>query len=116
MPRAPKKCGREGCEVRVTGKRYCPAHVVIGWQTKGASRTSTTEHKAWRKAVLDRDHWWCQIRELGCTRRANNADHIVPVAFGGSAFDLSNGQAACKVCHDKKSKREATEGRRRAGV
>lgn len=28
MPRAPKKCGRIGCDQRVTGRTYCPAHTA----------------------------------------------------------------------------------------
>ena len=81
MPRAPKKCARDGCETRGTG-RYCPEHQVR-WK-QGPSRTSTPEHAAWRKAVLDRDHWWCRIQGPGCTGRANHADHITAVAFGGA--------------------------------
>ncbi len=115
MPRAPKKCGREGCEVRVAGARYCPAH-KSQWEYNRAPRTSTAGHKAWRLAILNRDHWFCQIRLPGCTRRATIADHITAVAFGGAQYDLGNGQAACQSCSDEKSKGEATEGRRRAGV
>lgn len=113
MPRAPKKCARDGCETRGTG-RYCPEHQVR-WK-QGPSRTSTPEHAAWRKAVLDRDHWWCRIQGPGCTGRANHADHITAVAFGGAEFDLTNGQAACPTCHLAKSLAEATEGRRRAAL
>ena len=110
MPRAPKKCA--GCETRVVGKTHCPACQPIGWKSGGYSRTSTTEHKAWRLEVLNRDHWWCAIRGPGCTGRTKTADHIVPVAFGGAEFDADNGQAACDVCHKVKTNREAIQGRK----
>lgn len=109
MPRAPRKCADFTCETRVVGQRYCPAHAV-NWQTKGASRTGTTEHKVWRKAVLDRDHWRCQTRGPGCEGRATQADHIIPVAEGGQST-LANGAAICADCHKKKSRAESVRGR-----
>jgi 5-methylcytosine-specific restriction endonuclease McrA len=110
MRRAPKKCGRDGCENRSTG-RYCPDH-RSRWNTTGATRTSTPEHKAWRAAVMLRDRWICQIKGPNCTRRATEADHIRNVKRGGAEFDLNNGQAACANCHREKTLREATAGRR----
>jgi len=44
MPRAPKKCAREGCETRGVG-RYCPAH-KSQWEYNRTPRTSTAGHKA----------------------------------------------------------------------
>jgi 5-methylcytosine-specific restriction enzyme A len=113
MPRAPSKCARFGCETRTT-KRYCRDH-AIGWQTPGASRTATAEHKAWRLAVLNRCAWRCQTRGPGCEHRASQADHIIPVAEGGQTT-MENGAGICVTCHKIKSQREAAEGRRRAGV
>lgn len=107
--RAPKKCGHEGCETRVTGKRYCPEH-QSRWDPKRTHATSYA-HKQWRRAVLERDHGHCQINGPGCTGRATEADHIVNVAAGGPEFDIDNGQAACETCHRAKTLREATEGR-----
>lgn len=109
MPRAPKKCAKDGCETRGT-TRYCPGH-AIHW-AKGASRTGTAEHKAWRKTVLNRDHWRCQIRGVSCLGKATQADHIVNVKAGGAEFDPANGQGVCEPCHQTKSLREAAEGRR----
>ena len=37
------------------------------------------------------------------------ADHITPIAFGGSN-DETNGQGLCGPCHDVKTKREAQQG------
>lgn len=83
--------------------------------TNGASRTSTSEHKTWRRAVLQRDGHQCQLREPGCTGVATQADHKIPVAWGGNET-LDNGQGACESCHQRKTKREAAEGRRRAAA
>lgn len=54
-PRAPKKCGRTGCEQRVTGRRYCDTHTA-----EHQARTNTTargygaDHQARRRAALQR--------------------------------------------------------------
>ena len=110
MPRAPKQCGREGCETRGTG-RYCLAH-QSQWDPK-RTHAKSGEHKTWRRAVLERDRGHCQINGPHCTGRATQAAHIVAVAFGGDPYDVNNGQAACPTCHKAKSLAEATEGRRR---
>lgn len=81
---------------------------------KGHLRTSTAEHKAWRRAVLDRDHWRCQLKYPGCEGKATQADHVVPVAFGGQTT-MENSQAVCVPCHKAKTQAESREGKRRAG-
>ncbi|MDO8308575.1 MAG: HNH endonuclease signature motif containing protein [Actinomycetota bacterium] len=111
MPRAPKKCGRDGCENRVVARPYCPEHTPVGWAKVVNPRTGSAAHKAWRKAVLDRDHWRCRIRGARCTGKGIHADHIVPVAWGGPEFDLDNGQAACPTCHAEKTQDEARQSR-----
>lgn len=107
-PRAMKKCARDGCETRGTG-RYCPEH-VSQWP-KGGTRPTTQADREWRIAILNRGNWRCQIRGPHCTRRATQADHIRNVAQGGAPLDLGNGQGACEACHREKSLREATIGR-----
>lgn len=113
MARAPKHCGVRGCTTLVPGGTRCPAH-QHRWDnaTRRASKASDTAHKAWRKAVLDRDKWQCQIRYQGCTGRATIADHILATKFGGAEHSLANGQAACRPCSDKKS---ADEGHQAQG-
>lgn len=116
MPRAPRKCPKEGCEERITSGAYCDTHTTHGWGT-GATRTGTREHKAWRAAVLERDHYQCQLRYPGCITTATHADHVTPIAEGGAADDIANGQAACRPCHSKKSSREGQRAKqRRRGV
>jgi 5-methylcytosine-specific restriction protein A len=52
-----------------------------------------------RRMVLARDRWLCQMRGAGCTGHATEVDHIVPVAQGGSWYDLRNLRAACATCN-----------------
>lgn len=79
----------------------------------GPSRTSTPAHRAWRKAVLERDGYLCQAGGPGCLGRATQADHIVAVELGGEELDLANGQALCDPCHKVKTQADAMEGIRR---
>jgi len=103
MPRAPKTCGIGGCPAIVPHGERCPKHRHT-WG-KGADRYRTNAHRAWSKAVRDRDKT-CQLRYDGCTGGADTADHIVPISAGGDPLDLRNGQAACWHCHRRKSSRE----------
>jgi 5-methylcytosine-specific restriction endonuclease McrA len=53
---------------------------------------SQAEYKTNRRLVLEAAHHQCQWP--GCGRPANTADHIVPLAYGGSN-DLANLRALC---------------------
>jgi 5-methylcytosine-specific restriction protein A len=112
MPRAPRKCPKPGCETRITNQRYCDEHMPINW-AYGTDRTSTPLHREWRSAVLQRCGGRCQIRGPKCTTTATEADHIIPVAEGGT-YTLSNGQGTCHTCHQAKTRDEARRGRQRA--
>lgn len=108
MPRAPRQCPHPGCDNRITNTRYCDDHTTHHWT--GRSHAHGAEHEAWRKTVLTRDHWTCQINGPTCTRRAKIADHITNVKAGGARYDPNNGQAACQPCHTAKTQQEAREG------
>lgn len=84
----------------------------MAWQN-GSTRTSSAEHKAWARAVLDRARGRCQINGPDCIGVATSADHVTPVAEGGAEYDVRNGQGACTPCHDAKTQAEAARGRRR---
>jgi len=58
-----------------------------------------------RARVLARDGSTCTT----CGQPAYTADHVTPVAQGGS-HDMSNLAAICKPCHDAKTKAEARAG------
>jgi hypothetical protein len=56
----------------------------------------------WRQVryrTLRRDHWSC----VKCGRRAREVDHIIPLALGGSEFEVANCQSLCRACHIKKT-------------
>lgn len=109
-PRAPKYCGKRDCYTLVIGVSFCDEH-KHNWG-KGNPRTTTPEHRAWRAEVLKRDKGQCQLRYQGrCIYRATIADHILAIKLGGAPYDLSNGQAACRPCSDKKSSMEGHTAR-----
>lgn len=111
MPRAPRKCPHPGCDNRITNARYCDEHKPVNW-SYGTDRTSSWQHQQWKTAVLRRCKRRCEINGPRCIGTATEADHIVPVAEGGT-YDLSNGQGACHTCHAEKTQEEAQRGLRR---
>lgn len=67
--------------------------------------------RPWRRkrlAVLERDRFTCQT----CHRvdTTLECDHIVPVSQGGSD-DMSNLEAICVPCHQKKTHEESQAGK-----
>jgi len=66
-----------------------------------------------REAVLRRDGYLCQCESCQAVGRlpllADEVDHIVPVAEGGTD-DLSNLRAINKDCHKVKTQAEARRG------
>jgi 5-methylcytosine-specific restriction protein A len=52
-----------------------------------------------RLAILVRDGYACQINRPGCTGRATQVDHIVPINEGGAWWDRTNLRAACAHCN-----------------
>ncbi len=80
----------------------------MSWRHRALDRRKLSR---WRLAVLERDGWACRR----CRRYANEADHIEPLERGGGAYDLANGQALCRHCHQEKTAvengRHKVEGR-----
>lgn len=78
---------------------------------------STGFPPAARRAILARDRR-CRCSgcrrcaSSGCRRPSTTADHITPVAEGGSD-GVDNGQGLCSPCHDTKTQTEAARGRAR---
>lgn len=68
---------------------------------------------AWAKLrdwILKRDNFRCYAPyPTICVGVAVTADHLVPVAEGGSD-DPSNLKAICEPCHERKTKAEAKRG------
>jgi 5-methylcytosine-specific restriction protein A len=67
-------------------------------------------HRQIRRAALERDGYRCGC--VGCAvclgspcgRRATTADHVVPLARGGTK-ELANYQAMCQPCNSSKRDR-----------
>ena len=76
-------------------------------------RPSASEQEQFRRVVLARANYRCEIRGPKCLGRATIGDHVVPWAQGGSHDPITNGQAVCGPCHDEKTQSEAAYGRNR---
>lgn len=108
MPRAPKKCGKAGCETRVTGRIHCPTHAAeLQWA--GAGRGSTRQSRSTRAQVLAQ---WptCYLQYSGCTITSTEDDHVIPLHRGGTD-DMTNHRGACHHCHRIKTMNEARAAR-----
>jgi 5-methylcytosine-specific restriction enzyme A len=72
---------------------------------------ASPEHKAWRRAVINRAGGTCQ--HPGCIKgypeHRLHADHIVELRDGGEPFDPANGQALCDEHHSLKTARARAE-------
>lgn len=73
--------------------------------------------RPWRRkrdAVMARDQYLCQpCKAEGRLRQADEVDHVVPRAEGGTDAD-DNLQAICTDCHLVKTKEEAARGANRS--
>lgn len=114
MPRAPKRCVISACpRAAVLGGR-CPRHqiterYIAAWEGSDHAPTNTQQHRIWRKQIIQRDDGICQW----CgARNSSHADHIIPLAEGGT-WALENGQCLCATCHGKKTGQEGVRGRAR---
>jgi len=75
----------------------------------GNRRPRAVFSAAQTRAILARDHGVCYL----CGQPdATEADHVIPVAEGGSN-GLENGRAACTPCHREKSRSESLRGQER---
>lgn len=80
---------------------------ATSWSGRRAAFPAAT-----RRLILDRSAGRCQIAGPDCIGTARIADHIIPMAEGGT-HDPANGQAACDPCHDAKTRDEIARGRAR---
>lgn len=108
-------CGKPGCSLLTRGS-YCEAHKHYGWELsqRGKTKQQRGYGGRWevlRKRVLERDHYLCMpcLKE-GKVHEANQVDHIIPKADGGTDA-MSNLQAINKRCHGLKTSREGRASR-----
>ena len=89
----------------------CPTHARQHERTRRPA-SNVRYGQGWpviRKAILERDHYRCQLRGERCTSRATTVDHVVPVRHGGTN-DPSNLLAACSWCNTSKGARAGGGG------
>jgi len=83
----------------------------MAWANGGRPRTTTPEHRRFRRAVLVRDSYTCQkCGHHDRTGRTLQADEVHNVARGGTPT-VDNGMTLCIPCHKVKIQREAAAGR-----
>ena len=75
---------------------------MAGW----GGRTRPPGWTKTRDRILTRDQHKCYL----CGDPANEVDHVVNIAAGGTHND-GNLAAICRPCHAAKTKREATAGK-----
>jgi 5-methylcytosine-specific restriction enzyme A len=85
----------------------------MAWESSRTQSSEVVRTAAWRKLrveVLERDGYRCQLRDIGCSGRADQVDKIIAISLGGDPLDKTNLQA-CAHCNARKAQREATIAR-----
>lgn len=101
VPRAPKKCGKPGCEERVTARTWCKTHTPV--HSKRSSRLPA-DWADLRAQVKARANGRCEalVHHHLCNGTGAECDHII----AGDDHRLSNLQWLSRQCHQVKSIRE----------
>jgi 5-methylcytosine-specific restriction protein A len=81
------------CGVLINSGSYCPRHMPA--RSPSSQHTRTYAWRKLRAQILARDRWQCYV----CGDFADQVDHIVSVAAGGS--DHPSNLAACCSKHNK---------------
>ncbi|QXC59342.1 HNH endonuclease [Aquihabitans sp. G128] len=89
---------------------------MTAWADRDQRRAGTLSGSA-RKArtarIIRRDHGICHV----CGKPgATEADHVVPLAEGGSDTDANLAAIHAKPCHEAKTRAEQARGRARRGT
>lgn len=71
--------------------------------------SSSSIWRSLRLVVLERDEWKCRIRATGCTFKATEVDHIVPLSAGGPPYDPANLRASCLHCNRSRGGRVGSQ-------
>lgn len=102
--RAPKKCGHATCEVRVTGRAYCPEH-TRNFRTSTRSARLPRDWQAIRAQVKARAKGRCEAirHHPDCDGIGRECDHITP----GDDHRLTNLQWLSTPCHLAKTRAES---------
>ncbi len=79
------------------------------WDHGGKSRHRRgygREHVRLRQILLDQEPLCRHCKAKGRTTAATIADHVVSLAKGGAAHDITNMQPLCHDCHQRKTLEE----------
>lgn len=114
-PRTMKPCAAPGCQVLSRNPKYCDehAHLAKPWGTRQGSGRGGRPWRRLREQVLKRDMYLCRCAEctrLGRIRPADEVDHILALAHGGTDT-MSNLRAINHVCHLAKTQVESRAAR-----
>ncbi len=113
MPTLRKLCNHPGCSNdAITRHDFCAAHKAA----REASRQKRKDRGRASAAARGYDAKWRRVRAMylrrhpvcvgdDCGRPAEEVDHILPLADGGT-HKWENLQALCKSCHSKKTIRD----------
>lgn len=94
--------------------RIAPVHEAQGQEENYGKGRGGRPWRRKRDAVMARDKYICQVcLTAGRYTPADEVDHVVPRAEGGSDAD-GNLQAICRGCHDVKTKAEIARGANRS--
>jgi 5-methylcytosine-specific restriction protein A len=109
--RAKKICPHVGADgTSCTKLQPCPDHGRKPWagsaRDQGLHHLSGSARQKRNRGVLDRADTICALCGYP---GADEVDHVVPLAHGGTE-DISNCQAVHKACHATKTQREARGG------
>lgn len=106
--RAPKKCGRQGCEVRVVARTYCPEHSRAPLSPSSRAARDPSERRRRSAVVADwvASHGWtCPGYERPAhASRDLTAAHSVAVSTGGRDSALT---VLCRSCNSRQSTKPA---------
>lgn len=78
------------------------------WKGGGSSSTfsnwikNQSTYHDWRRAVLERDNYTCQITGISASDQELDVHHIMPKAeYQHLALDVNNGVTVCQEAHDR---------------
>ncbi len=103
LARVNRTCGFCGARINDKRKIFCDSRCRRSFNRRFRYFVITWRQVRYR--TLRRDGWRC----VKCESRAREVDHIIPLAQGGSEFDVDNCQSLCRACHMQKTIREMQE-------
>ncbi|WP_060495407.1 HNH endonuclease [Pseudomonas sp. GTC 16482] len=117
MPLRPQRpCRAQGCRsLHRNANGYCDSHAKVAaeqakaWATRKGSGRGGRPWRRLRDRILKRDQYLCRCDDctrLGRIREADEVDHIVALAHGGTDDD-HNLRAINRDCHKAKTQRES---------